>query len=92
MSIIISSNYKKHHKTYIDFVDHYWINYFKKKKISFYSMPNISNYKVNFTKKSETDYSTRGGSDLFSKNKMSKIRFKVEFNLIKYGIKKIFLF
>ena len=83
MSIIISSNYKKHHKTYIDFVDHYWINYFKKKKISFYSMPNISNYKVNFTKKKVRLIILPGGNDLFSKDKMSKIRLKAEFNLIK---------
>ena len=88
MSIIISSNYKKHHKTYIDFVDHYWINYFKKKKISFYSMPNISNYKVSFTKKKIRLIILPGGNDLFSKDKMSKIRLKVEFNLIRYGIKK----
>ena len=36
MSVIISSNYKKHYKTYIDFVDHYWINYFKLKKNFFF--------------------------------------------------------
>ena len=29
MNIIISNNYKKYYKTYIDFIDHYWINYFK---------------------------------------------------------------
>ena len=45
MSVIISSNYKKYHKTYIDFIDHYWINYFKLKKISFFLIPNIANYK-----------------------------------------------
>ena len=28
-----------------------------------------------------------GGNDLYSKNKMSKTRLKVEFELIKYGLK-----
>ena len=51
MSIIISSNYKKHYKTYIDFVDHYWINYFKIKKKTFFSIPNMANYKINSLKK-----------------------------------------
>ena len=32
MNIVISNNYKKYFKTYIDFIDHYWINYFKQKK------------------------------------------------------------
>jgi len=88
MTIIISSNYKKHHKTYIDFVDHYWINYFKKKKISFYSIPNISNYKINFPKNKIKLIILPGGNDLFSKDKLSKTRLRVEFNMIKYGIKK----
>ena len=51
MSIIISNNYKRYFKTYIDFVDHYWINYFKQKKIQFFSIPNINNYKINYSKK-----------------------------------------
>ena len=87
MTIIISSNYKKHHKTYIDFVDHYWINYFKLKKISFYSIPNISTYKYNFSKNFIKLIILPGGNDLYSKNKMSKTRLKVEFELIKYGLK-----
>ena len=33
MNIIISSNFKKHYNTYIDFIDHYWIDYFKLKKM-----------------------------------------------------------
>ena len=88
MSIIISSNFKKHYKTYIDFVDHYWINYFKKKRISFYSIPNISNYKINFPKNKIKLIILPGGNDLFSKHKISKIRLKIEFKMIKYGIRK----
>ena len=70
MSIIISSNFKKYYKTYIDFVDHYWINYFKK-RISFYSIPNISNYKINFPK-NKIELIILQGNDLLSKDKISK--------------------
>lgn len=88
MSIIISSNYKKHYKTYIDFVDHYWINYFKIKKKTFFSIPNMANYKINSLKKRVKLIILPGGNDIFSKDKISKVRLKVEFNLIKYAIKK----
>ena len=88
MSIIISSNYKKHYKTYIDFVDHYWINYFKIKKKTFFSIPNIANYKINSLKKRVKLIILPGGNDIFSRDKISKVRLKVEFNLIKYAIKK----
>jgi len=88
MSIIISSNYKKHYKTYIDFVDHYWINYFKIKKKIFFSIPNMANYKINFLKKRVKLIILPGGNDIFSRDKISKVRLKVEFNLIKYAIKK----
>ena len=87
MSIIISSNYKKHHKTYIDFVDHYWINYFKQKKIQFFSIPNINNYKINYSKKKIKLIILPGGNDIISNDKVSKTRLKVEFNLIKFGLK-----
>ena len=88
MSIIISSNYKKHYKTYIDFVDHYWINYFKIKKKTFFSIPNMANYKINSLKKRVKLIILPGGNDIFSRDKISKVRLKIEFNLIKYAIKK----
>ena len=87
MSVIISSNYKKYHKTYIDFIDHYWIRYFKLKKISFFLIPNIANYKENFSKNKIRLVILPGGNDLYSKNKISRIRLKVEFKLIKYALK-----
>ena len=88
MNIIISNNYKKYYKTYIDFIDHYWINYFKLKKIfSFFSVPNINNYKINFSKKKIKLIILPGGNNVFSKDKISKIRLKIEFNLIKYAIR-----
>ena len=36
MQIFITPNIKKYFKTYIDFLDHYWINFFKKKKFKIY--------------------------------------------------------
>ena len=35
MRIFISSYFKKHFKTYIDYLDHYWIQYFEKRNIFF---------------------------------------------------------
>ena len=40
MKILISSNHKKHFNTNIDFIDHYWINYFNKKNYEFELIPN----------------------------------------------------
>tara|TARA_B100002051_G_scaffold232259_1_gene230864 strand:- start:165 stop:770 length:606 start_codon:yes stop_codon:yes gene_type:complete len=88
MSIIISSNYKKHYKTYIDFVDHYWINYFKLKKKTFFSVPNIKSFKISSLKNEIKLIILPGGNNLFSKDKISKTRLKVEFDLIKYALKK----
>ena len=36
----ITSNIKKYYKGYIDFIDHYWLDYFEKKNISYYQIPN----------------------------------------------------
>ena len=40
MNILITANTKKYFNTYIDFIDHYWLNYFEKKKINFKLIPN----------------------------------------------------
>ena len=87
MNVIISNNYKRYFKTYIDFIDHYWINYFKQKKIQFFSIPNINNYKINHSKNKIKLIILPGGNDVISNDKISKIRLKVEFNLIKFGLK-----
>ena len=34
MKILISSNFKKHFNTHVDFIDHYWIDFFEKKKLN----------------------------------------------------------
>ena len=87
MNIVISNNYKKYFKTYIDFIDHYWINFFKQKKIQFLSIPNINNYKINHSKNKIKLIILPGGNDVIANDKISKIRLKVEFKLIKFGLK-----
>ena len=88
MHFLISSNFKKHFNTYIDFVDHFWINFFDKNKIKFTIIPNALNYKFNFINKKDIKLIILpGGNDLFSKSYLSKIRLENEFKLIKFGIK-----
>ncbi len=88
MNILISSNFKKHFKTYIDFVDHYWISYFEKKKIKFTIIPNTKNIKLDYIKKKKINLIILpGGNDLISKSHLSKIRLVNEIKLIKTGIK-----
>ena len=43
MLVALTSNIKKHHKNYCDFVDYYWINFFEKKKLnlSFFPTPKL---------------------------------------------------
>ena len=40
LKIGITSNLKEYYKGYIDFIDHYWLNYFEKKNINYYLVPN----------------------------------------------------
>jgi len=40
LKIGITSNIKEYYKGYIDFIDHYWLNYFEKKNINYYLVPN----------------------------------------------------
>ena len=61
-------------------------------KKTFFSIPNMANYKINSLKKRVKLIILPGGNDIFSRDKISKVRLKVEFNLIKYAIKKVFLF
>ena len=88
MHFLISSNFKKHFNTYIDFVDHYWINFFDKKKIRFTIIPNSKKYDFNhINKKNIKLIILPGGNDLISKLYLSKIRLTNEVKLINYGIK-----
>ena len=48
----------------------------------------MANYKINSLKKRVKLIILPGGNDIFSRDKISKVRLKIEFNLIKYAIKK----
>ena len=88
MKIYISSNFKKYFKTHIDFIDHYWINFFEKKNFFFHLIPNsIKNLNKLIKKNKKIDLIILpGGNDLFCKSKISKIRLDTEVRLIKFGI------
>ena len=88
MHFLISSNFKKYFKTYIDFVDHYWIDYFDKKKIEFTIIPNSRIFNFNQIKKKKIKLIILpGGNDLISKSYLSKIRLNNEIKLINFGLK-----
>ena len=90
MKILISSNFKKHYDTHIDFIDHYWLNFFNKKKIDFILLPNKKKLALQKIKNSKkiNFIIIPGGTDLFKKDKKSKIRLDIEKLLIQYSIKK----
>ena len=90
MKILISSNFKKHFKTHIDFIDHYWINFFEKKRHDFYVIPNsLKSLNLTLKIKKKIDLIIiPGGNDLFKNDKLTKVRLKVEKELIKYSLKK----
>jgi N5-(cytidine 5'-diphosphoramidyl)-L-glutamine hydrolase len=90
MKILITSNFKKHFNTYVDFVDYYLLNYFEKKKIDTVIIPN----KIEITKKKLLKQNNinlillPGGNDVLKKSIFNKNRLKVECEIIKFGIKK----
>ncbi len=90
MKILITSNFKSHFNTYIDFVDYYLLNYFEKKKFDTVIVPN----KIEITKKKLLKLRNiklivlPGGNDVLKKNILNKKRLKVEYEIIKFGIKK----
>lgn len=87
MKILITSNTKKHFNTYIDFIDHYWIRYFEKRKINFTLIPNSKNLLSNYLSKNVDLILLPGGNDIYEKNLSSKNRLAIENRLIKYSIK-----
>ena len=87
MKILITSNTKKYFNTYIDFIDHYWIRYFEKRKIKFTLIPNSKNLLPNYLSKNVDLILLPGGNDIFEKNKSSKNRLIIENKLIKFSIR-----
>ena len=90
MKILISSNFKRHFSTYIDFLDHYWLNFFDKKKYEFLSVPNSTKLATKLIKNNKNIdlIIIPGGNDLLEKSKISISRLKVESLLIKFSIVK----
>jgi N5-(cytidine 5'-diphosphoramidyl)-L-glutamine hydrolase len=90
MNIYISSNFKKHFNTHIDFLDHNWINFFNEKNFFFRNIPNsiqVVNRLLKQKKKIDLII-LPGGNDLFGHTRLTKTRFDVEKKLIKFSIKK----
>ena len=90
MKILISSNFKRHFSTYIDFLDHYWLNFFDKKKYEFLLVPNSTKLATKLIKNNKNIdlIVIPGGNDLFEKSKISTSRLKVESLLINFSIAK----
>tara|TARA_B110000459_G_scaffold53622_1_gene59799 strand:+ start:597 stop:1205 length:609 start_codon:yes stop_codon:yes gene_type:complete len=87
LKIGITSNIKEYYKGYIDFIDHYWLNYFEKKNINYYLVPN--NKKLSKKKIEEINLLIiPGGNDVSNSLNTSKIRNSIEINLIKICFKK----
>ena len=90
MKILISSNFKKHFDTHIDFIDHHWLNFFDKKKYDFLLVPNSKRLALKLIKdnKNIDIIIIPGGNDLFEKSNISKSRLKVENILIRLSLEK----
>ena len=90
MRIWISSNFKKHYNTSIEFLEHTWINFFESNKHDFLIIPNsIKNLKqILLCEKRPNLVILPGGNDLFGRDKLTKNRLKIEKELIKYSINK----
>ena len=90
MRIFISSYFKNHFKTYIDYLDHYWIRYFEKKKYFFQLIPNsLLNSKNLINNINKKDLIILpGGNDIQGENHLFKIRLKIEKDLLNLSIRK----
>ena len=86
IKLAITSNIKKYYKGYIDFIDHYWIKAFEKKKIDYSLLPNNIILSRKILKKNNL-LILAGGNDIITNKKDSKLRNKIENNLIKEAIK-----
>lgn len=87
IKIGVTSNIRKYYKNYIDFSDHYWSKAFDKKNLEIFYLPNNINLSQKLIKYIDI-LILSGGNDILSTEKSSKIRNKVELNLIKCCLKK----
>ena len=87
MIVGITSNIKRHYKGYIDFLDHYWIKAFEKKKINYLLIPNNLSISEKIIPRLDL-LILAGGNDIISKRKECLLRNKVEKNLVKKCLNK----
>ena len=67
MNVYITSSIKKHFNTYIEFIDYYWINFFKKYNIDYEILPcdkSNSLKRFNIKKGANSILIITGGSDV----------------------------
>lgn len=83
----ITSNIKKYYSGYIDFIDHYWLDYFEKNNINYYLIPNQKKASIKILNKIKI-LIIPGGNDVSNFLKTSKIRNNIENRLIKVCLKK----
>ena len=90
MKVYITSSIKKYFNTHIEFIDHYWINFFKKYKIDYEVLPCDklnSLKKFKFKKNIKSILILTGGSDVIGSKYGTKIRNLTESILIKKSLK-----
>ena len=83
----ITSNLKEYYSGYIDFIDHYWLKYFEKKKINYFLISNKKKLSVKILNKINL-LIIPGGNNVSNFLKTSRIRNKIENNLINICLKK----
>ncbi len=90
MIVGITSDIKKYYRTYIDIIDHNWINYFENKKINYIQFSNSIKLTKNILKRKNLNFDLiifPGGSDINNK-KPNNLRVATEKIILKFAIKK----
>tara|TARA_B100001248_G_scaffold182742_1_gene139168 strand:- start:483 stop:1088 length:606 start_codon:yes stop_codon:yes gene_type:complete len=90
MQIFVTPNIKKYFKTYINFIDHYWINFFKQNHLNYIMLNSeINDFSklLNLFKNKKKLLILTGGSDVGKKNYVSIQRDNLEKKLIKIALK-----
>ena len=87
LKIGITSNIKEYYSGHIDFIDHYWLNYFEKKNINYCLIPNIKKLSVKLLNKVDL-LIIPGGNNVSNILKTSRMRNNIENKLINICLKK----
>ena len=90
MKVFITSSIKKYFNTYIEFIDYYWINFFKKYKIDYEVLPCDRNKIIKKFKNKRNIKSIlilTGGSDVIGTKYDTRVRNLAESLLIKKSLK-----